>query len=378
VRGTAFVNRALAGLFEEVRRAFPLPAKVCQIESDKIVVAAQIDKKTDYQQLIKSVIEGASQKMSNLTEFTAGVFTTGSKLDGIKGDKSVLDPQKALNYARYANVALADGEKQIELFTPRTALAIIAKHRNQKTQAEALVDYQAFHDLGVEYSNIENQVALCAFELGKLDFAIAHVQRAVELQPSEPVLKANLAYLYMAFKQPQQAHESFTRLHAEHPDYKLDDVYIGPEALAAYAVFKKDSKALSCAAVTKMLENAFQIASPGRADNQNRVALALADVKVHAEREGLSQTETASKLLPDITLIWTSLVEAVGRVSPFTRTYLVDAHPVSFQNGVFTIGFAPEFQDQLMLVDNARNHQLIMTKLRELGHTVDSVKFIKN
>ncbi|MCU0785696.1 MAG: DNA polymerase III subunit gamma/tau [Verrucomicrobia bacterium] len=75
--------------------------------------------------------------------------------------------------------------------------------------------------------------------------------------------------------------------------------------------------------------------------------------------------------------LWARLVEAVGRVSPFTRTYLLDAHPVSFAGSVFTIGFDPEFGDQLGLVDNARNHTLLQTKLAELGHPDAQFKFIK-
>jgi hypothetical protein len=75
--------------------------------------------------------------------------------------------------------------------------------------------------------------------------------------------------------------------------------------------------------------------------------------------------------------LWAQLVEAVGRVSPFTRTYLVDAHPVAFANNLFTIGFDPEFADQLGLVDNARNHTLIQTKLAELGHPNSQIKFVK-
>jgi DNA polymerase-3 subunit gamma/tau len=75
--------------------------------------------------------------------------------------------------------------------------------------------------------------------------------------------------------------------------------------------------------------------------------------------------------------LWTQLVEAVGRVSPFTRSYLVDASPVSFEKNILVIGFDPEFQDHLGLVDNARNHTLLQTKLAELGHANCQIKFIK-
>ncbi len=75
--------------------------------------------------------------------------------------------------------------------------------------------------------------------------------------------------------------------------------------------------------------------------------------------------------------MWTQLIEAVGRVSPFTRSYLVDANPVSFVKNVLVIGFDPEFEDHLGLVDNARNHALLQTKLAELGHANCQIKFIK-
>ncbi|MGA2686341.1 MAG: DNA polymerase III subunit gamma/tau [Verrucomicrobiota bacterium] len=79
----------------------------------------------------------------------------------------------------------------------------------------------------------------------------------------------------------------------------------------------------------------------------------------------------------DLTELWTKLIEAVGRASPFTRSYLVDANPISFENGVMTIGFDPEFEDHLGLVDNARNHTLLQTKLAELGQANAQIKFVK-
>ena len=75
--------------------------------------------------------------------------------------------------------------------------------------------------------------------------------------------------------------------------------------------------------------------------------------------------------------LWARLVEAVGRASTFTRSYLLNAHPVSFEKNIFVIGFDPEFEDYLGLVDNSRNHTLLATKLAELGHHGAMIKFIK-
>jgi len=79
----------------------------------------------------------------------------------------------------------------------------------------------------------------------------------------------------------------------------------------------------------------------------------------------------------DLSVLWTQLIEAVGRISPFTRSYLVDANPISFEKNILVIGFDPEFADHLGLVDNARNHTLLQTKLTELGHSNCQIKFIK-
>ena len=75
--------------------------------------------------------------------------------------------------------------------------------------------------------------------------------------------------------------------------------------------------------------------------------------------------------------LWHRLTEAVARVSPFTKSYLLEAHPVSFAKNVFVIGFDPEFEDHIGLVDNAKNHTLLQTKLSELGHPNSQIKFIR-
>jgi len=79
----------------------------------------------------------------------------------------------------------------------------------------------------------------------------------------------------------------------------------------------------------------------------------------------------------DLQALWPNLIDAIGRASPFARSYFLEAHPVSFARGVFTIGFDPEFADHIGMVDNAKNHALISTKLSELGIPGAQVKIIK-
>jgi DNA polymerase-3 subunit gamma/tau len=98
----------------------------------------------------------------------------------------------------------------------------------------------------------------------------------------------------------------------------------------------------------------------------------LAAVSEAAARNSQSAEECAN-----LEQLWIQIIEAVGRASAFTRTYLLEAHPVSFAKKVFTIGFDPEFADHLGLVDNSKNRTLIQSKLQELGHADVQVKFVQ-
>ena len=110
-------------------------------------------------------------------------------------------------------------------------------------------------------------------------------------------------------------------------------------------------------------------------------AVRPASTKPHtAHQETVAAPSTPSEVATvsgDLSGLWARLVDAVGRVSPFTRSYLVDARPVSFEKNILVVGFDPEFEDHLGLVDNARNHTLLQTKLAELGHANCQLKFIK-
>lgn len=115
--------------------------------------------------------------------------------------------------------------------------------------------------------------------------------------------------------------------------------------------------------------------SPGRRESEHRHQHAGPEAAVPVSASATAAAAAAGS--SDLTGLWTGLLEAVGRASPFARSYLVDANPVSFENNILTIGFDPEFEDHLGLVDNARNHALLQTKLMELGHSDTQIKFIK-
>ena len=113
--------------------------------------------------------------------------------------------------------------------------------------------------------------------------------------------------------------------------------------------------------------------APARPEMKNQQAVLEAGAPV-------STTPAAAQLpasVPALEQLWAQLIERVGQASPFTRTYLLDAFPSSFEKNLFVIGFDPEFEDHLGLVDNPRNHALLQTKLAELGHPHCQIKFIR-
>ena len=84
-----------------------------------------------------------------------------------------------------------------------------------------------------------------------------------------------------------------------------------------------------------------------------------------------------TKAAPQLEGVWSELIEAVGRVSPFIKSYLLESHPVALHQNVFTLGFDPEFKDHLALVDTPKNRAILETKLREMGHRDASVRFVR-
>jgi DNA polymerase III subunit gamma/tau len=74
--------------------------------------------------------------------------------------------------------------------------------------------------------------------------------------------------------------------------------------------------------------------------------------------------------------LWSNVIESVGRASPFTKSYLLETHPISIVKHLFTIGLAPEFSDHFSLVDTPKTRALIEAKLQEIGCGGIHVKFI--
>jgi DNA polymerase-3 subunit gamma/tau len=126
-------------------------------------------------------------------------------------------------------------------------------------------------------------------------------------------------------------------------------------------------------------------ALPSRPRNDDRSSVQVPEISPAGLAAGaaamapaaLPATPGTADVGMDLEEFWHRVVDAVGRVSPFTRSYLLEAHPVSFERNLLVIGFDPEFADHIELVDHAKNRTLIQTKLSEFGFADAQVKFIK-
>ena len=179
--------------------------------------------------------------------------------------------------------------------------------------------------------------------------------------------------------------DSFTRILEVFSDAELNLRDAASKKIFLEVALLKAIEARGAISIDSVLKQLNQLRGGGNSSSATTIASTSAHAvpaaksitKVHQE---IAVPVTLHESLPvsaDLSELWTQLVELVGNASPFVRTYLLDAFPVSFERNLLIIGFDPEFEAHLGLVDNARNHTLLQTKLAELGHANCQIKFVK-
>ena len=89
-----------------------------------------------------------------------------------------------------------------------------------------------------------------------------------------------------------------------------------------------------------------------------------------------SATVSAAAVPGELGVLWTRLLEGVLTTSRFLHNYLTKAFPVSFERGLLTIGFPPAAAQFLSLVDNRKNHELLVGLLGAQGAPNARLKFV--
>lgn len=77
----------------------------------------------------------------------------------------------------------------------------------------------------------------------------------------------------------------------------------------------------------------------------------------------------------DLDAVWQRLLESLNSHG-FLRAYIVEASPISLEKNILTIGFNPEMGDQLPMIDTKKNHDLLATKMADLGQPGVKTKFV--
>jgi hypothetical protein len=82
-----------------------------------------------------------------------------------------------------------------------------------------------------------------------------------------------------------------------------------------------------------------------------------------------------SAIAADLGAIWNEMLQRVGAVSPFIKSHLVDARPLSFDGRIFVAGYDPEFAGHKELASTPRTIEMVQAKLKELLHKDVIIKF---
>ncbi len=119
--------------------------------------------------------------------------------------------------------------------------------------------------------------------------------------------------------------------------------------------------------LTPVKATAKKTASKSTAEPAKQIAVA----------ESVKQSAAPPAPAGSIEALWSDLVRVAGEVQPFAAGYINEAHPVSLEDNLLTVGFAPEYIDQMELADNPKFHQTLRQSMEKLGHRDIEVKFVQ-
>ena len=211
-RGSVFVNRALATLYGVLREVFGFDATVSQVAPMQFAVLVVGPTAADVGKQLETVLATAKLRCGGGAVFKAGICDPGSVKTPVElPDKTVLQPEHALEYARYA---VENGKADaVQEFTHETGYEIMLRAARRERWGEVLADYAKLRELGVQYAFLENQAALAAYYVGaeKKETALAAIERAVALSPDSAILSCNRGVIEYAFGSRERALESFRK-----------------------------------------------------------------------------------------------------------------------------------------------------------------------
>ena len=239
-RGTAFINEALAKLYESLTELLPVGSHLGLIQDTEFAAIAYIlpAKALDF---ARQIITLASEKCNKHATFSAGLFVDPlPEVPPIKGDRSELRPEYAMEYARYALSDAKNKGNYSGIFTPDTAAQIMFSSLNKQLWQQGIEDYKTFKKLGINYFKVESYGAGCAMrsrDESTRELSREAGLRAIEFLPNHPILYSNLGIYEFRLNNPRAAFTAFKKAYAIAPDFKADPHVLRLIAMSNYAEY---------------------------------------------------------------------------------------------------------------------------------------------
>jgi GGDEF domain-containing protein len=222
-RGTAFVNATLAQLYAAIKETLQDASRIGQVQCTELAAIIS-PPPTDAPAIARRIIDLVADRCKALATVSAGLFLDPPVSEArMRGDRSTLSRQHALEYARYAASDAGRKGNEVSAFSVRTAISVMQTCRSKQLHRQVVEDCKRFRALGIQNATVENLGAISEFGLpnASKEFVIQASRAAVELDPSNPVLASNLGVFSYWFNEPREAYRAFCSTRDIDPNYEF-------------------------------------------------------------------------------------------------------------------------------------------------------------
>jgi len=243
--GSAFINRVLAKLYDNIDKTYPESSKVAQMNNVEFAVIYGDVEGDEASQLslAKEVIEKLKSEFKKASVF-AGCHivlknTSGDETeDGAKADKS-------LEFARYAASDEGRiGSSEVQKFNENTAQQVVYSSRLKRNYGKGRADYDKLAKFGVNTGHFHNQGALLGIASNDLDFALMAIEQISFESENIGIFYANYGLILFALGRYLDANRAYEKS-IELDDVTLGSAYTGSIVIARYYAFKADDRSYS-------------------------------------------------------------------------------------------------------------------------------------
>jgi diguanylate cyclase (GGDEF)-like protein len=237
--GTRHVNEMLASAHRILVEELPSKARIAQLEPGSFAIALEYDRKNVVLDAVRTCSKRTDEAFGGNDQLCFGAFFSSPENRENVGFRP--DPARAFDFAAIAATVAITERVPVQEFTLDAPLEVLKKASEEGAYARGLADYSKFKELGISSVGIENQAGILAFESGDMDVAEGYFRRAVELDKSNSIIRANLGLTQFRKMQWKQCFESLSEARKLEAAGEMDLSYSGA---MAYAYWKSLSTEL--------------------------------------------------------------------------------------------------------------------------------------